>query len=121
MDTYHTGSFCGGNNIYLNLITCENKIFITSIIQIYVLHLYHLHLLHPVKYRTEAIILQHFYWPVIRNAVRKELTNCDTYKRTKRPNKNYGKLSAKEDEEIPRNKLCVYIIGPYVIIRKEHK
>ena len=27
-DTYHTGYFCGGINIYINLITCEDDIFI---------------------------------------------------------------------------------------------
>ena len=30
----------------------------------------------------------------------------------------YGKLPAKLAEEIPRNKLFVDLIGPYVIIRK---
>ena len=30
----------------------------------------------------------------------------------------YGKLPAKEAEEIPQNKLCVDIIGPYFITRK---
>ena len=26
--TYHKGSFCGGSNIYINLITCEDNIVI---------------------------------------------------------------------------------------------
>ena len=33
----------------------------------------------------------------------------------------YGKLPAKEAEEIPWKKICVYLIGPYVIRRKEEK
>ena len=33
-------------------------------------------------------------------------------------NKKYGKLPAKLAKKIPWNKLCVYIIGPYVIVRK---
>ena len=71
--------------------------------------------------RKEAMILQHFYWPDIIDAVHKELNNCDTYQRKKWSNKKYGKLLAKLAEEILWNKLCVDIIGPYVIKRKFKK
>ena len=64
------------------------------------------------------MVFQPFYWPGIRNSARKELIDCDTLQRTKLSNKN---LPAKESEEISRNKLCVYIIGPYVIERKGKK
>ena len=63
------------------------------------------------------------YCPGIRHLVHKEVSNCDTCQRTKWSNKRYGKLPAKEAEEIPRNKISVYLILPYVIIRngqKEH-
>ena len=53
---------------------------------------------------TEAIILQRFYWPGIRHVVRKEGINCDNFQHTKLSNIKYGKLPAKEAEEIPRNK-----------------
>ena len=33
--TYQTGSFPGGSNIYVNLITCDDNIFILSILQSY--------------------------------------------------------------------------------------
>ena len=62
--------------------------------------------------RTEAMILQHLYWPNIRNAVRMEVTNCDTCQRTKLSNKDFGKLPANLSEEIPWNKLCVHLIVP---------
>ena len=39
----------------------------------------------------------------------------------KRSNKKYGKLSAKEAEEIPRNNLYLYLIGPHVIRGKGWK
>ena len=68
-------------------------------------------------YKTDAIICQHFHWPGIRNVVQKEGNNCDTFRHTKRSNIIYGKLPAKEAEEMPWNKLCVYLIVPYVIIR----
>ena len=71
--------------------------------------------------RTEAISRQHLYWPDIRDAVRKEVTNCDTCLRTKRSNKKYGKLRAKLAEEIPWNKICVDLILPNDIRRKGKK
>ena len=61
------------------------------------------------------------YWPDIRYAVQKEVTNGDILQCTKRPNKKYDKLPAKLAEKIPCNELCVYIIGPYFIRRKGQK
>ena len=48
--------------------------------------------------RTAAMIFQHLYWPDIRDAVQKEVNNCETCKRTETSNKKYGKLPAKLDE-----------------------
>ena len=121
MGTYHKGYFSGGIIIYLRLITREDKIVIPSVLQGYGLHWYHTYLLHTRMDRIEAMIFQHFYWPGIRNYIRKEVTNWDNLKRTKWLNKKYGKLTSKEAEEIPWNKICVDIIGPFVISRKTQK
>ena len=67
------------------------------------------------------MVFQHFYLPDIIYAVQKEVTNCDTFQRTKQSNKKCGKLPAKLAEEIPCNKICVDLIGPYVISRKGKK
>ena len=72
-------------------------------------------------YKMEWIILQHLYCTGIIEDVQKELNNFDTLQRTKRWNKKYGKLLAKEDKGIPWNKLCVYIIGPYITCIKLKK
>ena len=95
---YHKGSFCGVNNIYISLITCEDNILITSILQSSVLHWYHTYLLHPGIDRTEAMICQNYYWPGIIYAVRKEVTNCETFQCKKLSNVKYGELPAKEAE-----------------------
>ena len=110
--TYHKGYFCGLSNVDINLITCEYKICIPSILQSYALYWYHTYLLHPVMDRIEVMIRHHLYWPRIIHVVRKEVTNCDTCQFTKRSSLKYGKLPAKEYEEIPWNKLCEYLIGP---------
>ena len=64
------------------------------------------------------MIHQHLYWPYIRYVVPKEVTNYETCQRAKTPKKEYGKLKAKVAEKIPRNKLCVNLIRPYVIQRR---
>ena len=87
MGTYQKGSFCGGSNIYLNLLTYVGKIVIPRILQSYVLHWYHMYLLHPEMEGTEAMIFRRFYFPGIRNAVWKEVMNFDTFQRKKRSNK----------------------------------
>ena len=86
--TYHMGSFHGGSNIDINLIKCKDKIVIPSKLQSYLLRWYHMYLLNLVMDRTEAIICQHFYWPDIRDAVQKEVTNCDIFQYAKRSNTN---------------------------------
>ena len=90
--------FCGGGNIYLDLITCEDNIVIPPIIQSYVLHWYHTYLLHPGMDRTEATSSQHLYWPGIRDAIWKEVTHFDTCQRTKQSNRTivYMKNSDKK-------------------------
>ena len=81
--TYDKYYFCGGSNINLNFITCEDNIFIPTMIQSYVLNWYHMYLLHPGMGRMEAKIIQHLYWTGIRYDFQKEVTNFDTCQRTK--------------------------------------
>ena len=76
-----------------------------------------MYLLHPVIHKPEVIICQNLYWPYIKDAHPKEVTNYGTCQRTKQSNKNV-KLPAKLSEEIPWNKICVDLIGTYVISTK---
>ena len=50
--THHKGSFCGGSNSDIKIITFKDKIVIPLILQSYVLHWYHTYLLHPGRDRT---------------------------------------------------------------------
>ena len=67
------------------------------------------------------MICQHLYLPGTINWVCKEVNNFETCQRTKQSNNNYDKLLAKDDEEVPRNKLCVDLIGTNSIRRTEQK
>ena len=58
------------------------------------------------------MIIQHLYWPDIRNTFRTEVTNCDNCQRKKRSNKKYGELTATSAEEITWDKICVDLIEP---------
>ena len=49
---YHKGSFHGGSNSYINLIMYEDRIVNPSKLQSYVLHWYHMYLLHPLTYQS---------------------------------------------------------------------
>ena len=69
----------------------------------------------------ESIICQHLYWPGIREAAQKEVNNCDICKLTKWSTTKYGKLPVKLSGGIIQNKLFVYLIGPYKILRKGGK
>ena len=60
-DMYQEGSFRGGSNIDLILITCKYKIVILPILQSCVLNWYYMYHLYPGIDRTEAMIYQHLY------------------------------------------------------------
>ena len=119
--TYHKVYFRGGINIDLNFIMCEDKIVIPYILHNDVLHWYHTYLIHPGMDTTEGMTCQHFYYIGIRNAVWRKVTNCDTFQHTKRSKIKYGKFPAKKFEKISWKKLCVDLIGSYVIRIKGKK
>ena len=68
--------------------------------------------------RTDAMVFQHLFRPVIRKAIQKGVKNCDSCQRNKKFNTKYGKVPTKLVDETQRNKLCVYLIGPYNICIK---
>ena len=58
---YHRGYVCGGINVDLKFITCEDNIVISSKLKSYVVHWYHMYLLHLGMDITEVMIRQHLY------------------------------------------------------------
>ena len=107
--TYQTGNFRGWSNLNHNLILCEDKIIIMSILQNYVLNWYHNHLLHPGMDRAEAMIWQHLYYYGIRNYVQKEVIICETCQRTKRSNKKIWSITSRRSRGNTMGQtLCIY-------------
>ena len=119
-NTYHTKDFRGGGKVRM-LICHDDKIVVPKILQKYVVQWYHNYLLHPGAVRTEETIRQHLYWPDLRVDVRQYIKTCDTCQRFKKQQKKYGHLPAKDAEAVPWDRLCVDLIGPYTIKRKDGK
>ena len=67
---YQKGSFCGGWNT-IELVTYKDKIVIPQKLQKYVVKWYHTYLLRKGSDQTEAMIRQHLFWPVIREAIQR--------------------------------------------------
>ena len=101
------------------LICKDNKIVIPSTLQQRIVEWYHVQLCHPGQTRTEATINQHFTWKGLRKQVQAVCSTCHTCQMTKVSAKKYGHLPEKEAEAQPWERLCVDLIGPYMV--KESK
>ena len=118
----HEFPFGGGTNRTRTLIVYDDKrIVIPKALQKRVMEWYHTTLMHPGAIRTEETIKQHFYWNGMQADIRKHVATCDACQRCKRQKKKYGELPPKEPEKGPWEKLCVDLIGPYTIRRKNKK
>jgi Integrase zinc binding domain len=114
---YHLKTFCGGDKSR-TLICRDEKIVIPQELQRRTVEWYHVLLCHPGENRTELTIRQHFWWKSLREDVKDICSKCPTCQKTKRSYKKYGLLPEKEAEADPWEKLCVDLIGPYTIKRK---
>jgi RNase H-like domain found in reverse transcriptase/Integrase zinc binding domain/Reverse transcriptase (RNA-dependent DNA polymerase) len=100
------------------LITLDDKIVIPQSLRQRTVQWYHTQLCHPGEKRTEETIRQHFTWKNLREDVKNICQKCHTCQTTKRSSKKYGLLPEKEAEAEPWDKLCVDLIGPYNLKRK---
>ena len=113
-------SFRGGEKCR-ELLCCNDKIIVPEQLQVPMVKWYHEILCHPGVTRTEMTINRHFTWTNLKKTVQTVCANCETCKRTKRRTSKYGKLPVKEPEGIPWEQVCVDLIGPYHIPRKNKK
>ena len=117
---YQLKTFRGGGKTR-SLICHNDKIVMPSTLQRRTVEWYHLQICHPGKDHTEMTIRQHFTWKGLRETVRDYCKKCHVCQKTKKSSKKYGKLPEKEAEAIPWDKLCVDLVGPYTIKRKNKK
>ena len=117
-DNYSLTTYHGGGKSR-TLITHNKKIVVPQPLQRRLVDWYHLQLCHPGLTRTEASIRQHFYWKNLRGTVKSIVTACHTCQVCKKQTRKYGHLPPKEAEVIPWDILCVDLVGPYTIHRKD--
>ena len=117
---YSLHTFRGGGKSY-DLITHCGKICIPKILQRRTVDWYHSYLCHPGETRTEQTIRLHYYWPNLRDTVHEVCHKCHSCQVTKKRYKKFGHLPPKEAEATPWDTLCLDLIGPYTIHRKNKK
>ena len=104
-----------GGGITRELICKNAKIVLPSLLQKHVIDWYHTVLCHPGMNRTEETILQHLWWPKMREQITTFVKACPTCQKNKRKQKKYGHLPPKEAEALIWDKMCIDLIGPYKI------
>ena len=119
-DSYHIKTFRGGEK-ERPLICYGDKIVVPTDLQQNVIEWYHTTLCHPGIHRTEETIRQHLWWSTMRNDIGKYLKKCKTCQKHKKTYKQYGKLPEKVVEDIPWQRLCVDLIGPWKLKRNDNK
>jgi transposase InsO family protein len=76
---------------------------------------YHETLMHPGETRTELTMGQHFTWEGMQKAIQQACKRCQQCQLTKPKVRQVGHLPAKVAEEGPWERLCIDLIGPYII------
>jgi transposase InsO family protein len=99
----------------VTLITTNNKIVLPKSLQHKVVQWYHTTLMHPGETRTELTVGQHYTWTGIRRTIQTVCQRCPSCQLTKPKFIKYGHLPPKRAEEIPWERLCIDLIGPYTI------
>ena len=117
---YTLNSFRGGGKSR-DLVCLNDKIVIPKPLRKRVVEWYHTQLCHPGETRTEQTIRQHFTWANLRKDVQDICRKCPTCQKSKKHTIKYGHLKPKEAEVTPWETLCVDLIGPYKIDRKNKK
>jgi hypothetical protein len=119
---YDETTFRGGDTMHM-LICRKDKIALPPSLQQKTIDWYQQGetLCQPGETRTEQTLRQHFDWKGLRTMVHATCKKCSTCQKAKLTTIKYGILPAKEAESNPWDTVCVDLIGPYKIRRKEKK
>ena len=111
---YEDTVFPSGDKDY-TLVTRGGKICLPKALQKRAVEWYHEVLMHPGETRTELTIGQHYCWKGMRNTVQAVCSKCQQCQMHKKDLRKLGHLPPKTQEEIPWERLCIDLIGPYTI------
>ena len=111
----------GGSNKWLKIVFCKDKLIVPRALRKRLMEWYHTTLMHPGINRTEATIKINFTWPKLHDGVEKLCKSCKICQLTKKMKIKYEKLPPKEAEVTPWDTLCIDLIGPYTIKKRNKK
>ena len=97
-----------------SLVTKDDKIVVPKALHCKGVIWYHELLMHPGETRTELTLGQHFTWRGMRKTVEDVCGKCQACQLQKPKLKRLGHLPPKLPEEIPWERLCIDLIGPYL-------
>ena len=117
---YKKETFRRGDKTY-ELVVKENKIVLPKQMQKRTAEWYHQILMHPGETRTELTINQHYTWKGMRKTVQSVCQRCQACQLNKPKLRKLGHLPPKYPEEIPWERLCIDLIGPYTIGNPKRK
>ena len=115
-DEYTTKMLQCSNEEFNIIVDKKECIVVPKALQKLAIEWYHTTLQHPGKTRMYLTISQHYWWPKMKAQIEKHCQRCKECALTKKSQKQYGLLPAKETVEItPWKTLCIDLIGPYTI------
>ena len=101
------------------LVYKDARLLIPESLQARAVQWYYHYLQHPGKTGLEETMSSVMYWKSMRQTIRKYVHKCDTCQRSKRKQRQYGKLPPKVAVVIPWKNVCADLIGPYTICGKD--
>ena len=103
------------------LVKDKSRLVIPKVLQAKALQWYHHYLQHPGETRLEETLVAVMYWPGLRADVRRHVKSCNRCQLGKRRKRKYGHVPSKIADQVPWQKVCVDLIGPYTIKGRDGK
>jgi hypothetical protein len=113
-DDYKETEFPSSDKSF-TLVTKDDKIVVPKVLQKRFVEWYHGALMHPGETRTELTIGQHYTWKGMRKTVQDVCRRCASCQLNKTSTLKMGVIPEKTVEEIPWERVCIDLVGPYTI------
>jgi hypothetical protein len=101
------------NERSFKLVAKDGKIVVPKVLQKRIIEWYHGAIMHPGETRTELTIGQHYTWKGMRKTVLDVCRRCTSCQLNKTSTQRMGHLPEKTAEELPWERVCIDLIGPY--------
>ena len=100
----------------VEVVHYEDKIYIPHALQAQVLAWFHEYLVNPGETKMEMTLRQMLYWPGLRPMVQSYCKMCHKCQLSKKAQKKYGFLPAKQAETNSWDIVNVDLTGPYTVL-----